>query len=92
MRQHDQQSSPFETATTVIGYVAGAIVAFFGWPAVFAGSIATVEAYAATHYAFVPSSLLTGFWGLLILFGLFGVTALIVTLAIQLTLKAAGRL
>jgi hypothetical protein len=89
---HTQQGrDPFDGATKVIAYVAGALVAFFGWPSLFYGSIQTVRDYAATNYPFVPSGLVAFFWGLLVLLALFGLTALVVTLTVKLLLKASGR-
>ena len=86
------ESDPFAGVTKVIAYVAGAIVAFFGWPSIYYGSLQTVHAYAASNYPFAPSWLVAFLWGLLVLLALFGVTGLVVMLIVKMILKASGRL
>lgn len=92
MPDNKQSRDPFDGVTKIIAYVAGAFIAFFGWPSLFYGSIQVALAYAATNYPFVPAGLLTFFWGMLVLLALFGLTALVVTLTVKLILKALGRL
>ncbi len=89
---HDPRNrDPFDGVTKVIAYVAGACVAFFGWPAIFYGSIQSVHSYAQGNYPFFPEWLIAFFWGLLVLLALFGFAGLVVTLAIKLALKISGR-
>ncbi len=91
MSQHMQGTDPFDGVTKVIAYVAGAFVAFFGWPSIYYGSIQSVHAYATGNYPFFPLGVVSFFWGLLVFFALFSLTGLVVTLVVKLFLKALGR-
>ena len=92
MQNPQRELDPFAGVTKIVAYVAGAFVAFFGWPGLYYGSIDSVRIYALENYPVFPAWFVTFFWGLMVLLALFGLTSLLTTLIVKLILKALGRL
>jgi hypothetical protein len=82
--------NPYDTVTKVVSGILAGIFTFFVFPFAFL-SVHFVTAFSNSHYQWLPTGLITFFWGLALLVALFAGSMLSLILAINVGLKLMGR-